>query len=295
MEKDTTGFPYVRVRVERMPPRLADKEAGASVSTHKTPKTRRRQSAPETGGALGAARVEHEPAENSNDPLMGEGDGDAAEISAAAAPTKREGPCEAHDTGHEGARTTTVNAQGYVMTTEHGETMKSSAEITDHRRDCPKSGQVMALGHSAKRVTAERDREELVLRVKELWSAMEQSPFWNFATDFPSTVIKYAATPIEEDERAKACPEAREWAQRHAQDVEQLHPEPLPGTTGFYRVTTDPIPTKYGHRLPRNQKERDTADAELDAEPEASRAVDGQRWRLAALKEVSKFQAALRV
>ena len=73
--------------------------------------------------------------------------------------------------------------------------------------------------------------------------------------------------------------------------MEQLHLEHLPGATGSYRVTKDPMPTKYGHRLPRNQKERDTIDAELDADPEASRAVDGQRWRLAALKEVSKFQA----
>jgi len=32
-------------------------------------------------------------------PSGGGGDGDAAETSAAAAPTKREGPCEAHDTG----------------------------------------------------------------------------------------------------------------------------------------------------------------------------------------------------
>jgi len=40
------------------------------------------------------------------------------------------------------ARTTTVDAHGYVVTAEHGETMMSSAEITDHRRDCPRSGQV---------------------------------------------------------------------------------------------------------------------------------------------------------
>ena len=195
-------------RAERMQSRLADKEAGGRTPTHKTPNAHPRQNARETGGVLGAARVEHEPTENSNDPLMGGGNGDAAETSAAAAPAKREGPCEAHDTGHEGARTTTVDAQGYVVTTEHGETMMSSAEITDHRRDCPKSGQVMALGHSVKRVTAERDREELVLRVKELGGAMEHSPPWDFATDFPSTAIKYAATSIEEDERATACPEA---------------------------------------------------------------------------------------
>ena len=83
-----------------MLPRLADKEAGVSVPTHKTPKTRCRQSAPETGGALGAARVEHEPAEKPNDPLMGGGNGDAAETSAAAVPSNGELPGEAHVIRH---------------------------------------------------------------------------------------------------------------------------------------------------------------------------------------------------
>jgi len=38
---------------------------------------------------------------------------------------------------------------------------------------------------------------------------MEHTPFRDFATNFSSTAIKYAAASI-------ACLEAREWAQRHA-------------------------------------------------------------------------------
>jgi len=89
----------------------------------------------------------------------------------------------------------------YAVTTEHGETMMSSAEIMDHRRDCPRSGQVMVLGHSVKQVTAERDREELVLRVKELGGAMKHTSFGGFATDFSSTAVKYAAASIVTAER----------------------------------------------------------------------------------------------